>query len=911
MEPFASPTPMPSSTQTTDKHFKKPARAKRSWFKRLIVFGLVAFVIGVVTVAGVVVYFARDLPKFDSMRDYGPLRTTRVLAADGSIVGEIYVEHRTVVPMSDVPAVMVQALISAEDAKFFEHSGVDWMGIAKAALANLRPGAHARGASTLTQQTVKTFLLSSERSYSRKIKEAILALRLERNLNKQDILHLYLNQIYFGNRRYGIEEAARYYFGKSVKDITLGEAAALASIPKSPSQLNPRRNAVRAKERQVYVLQRMAANGYISDAEATAAIEAPLPVAPLPPSPPGAYYVTEVRRQLTEQLGEELITEGGLRIETMMQPQLQQAAEEAMQQGLRQIDKRQGYRGALATMSNELWASLRSGALAEHAEDKKEGVKDWSADDVCDLRRVDVKGLAKAGIVDDAAEQVERAVRWKPRAAGEEVVARVSKVSKSSATVDLCSSEETLLLSNASWARAWGPSTWTAPPKSLDGVLKPGDLILVKLAKVSECDAKAAKKGECEHARVQLALEQTPLAEGALVSIDATNRGVLALVGGYDFRRSFFNRATQARRQSGSAFKPLVYAAALEQGQLRARISSDVFNRQARERCTLFTNRQTVFDTPELIRDPWTGKPWEPRNYERDAFDGPMSLRKALAASKNTVAVKLVSEIGCEPMVALDHDTMQEQGLQRVKDLARRVGIDSTIPNSLTAALGSGDVTPLELTNAYATFAMEGRFAEPVFVRRVLGPDGTVLIDNAPTYDIQPPLFPDQEPLPGPARGVRADLAYVTTELMRSVVEDPSGTARSMQKLGRPIAAKTGTANEQRDAWFVGYTPEAVTGVWTGFDNHDRLGSSETGGRAAGPIWLEYMQAAEAALPHREWEMPAGVVMALIDPRTGLLADEESPYAEAESYLAGTEPTETSPDPDEVSTDDFLRGEGP
>lgn len=888
-----------------------PRRKRRGWFRRLLVLALVGCVLGAVTVAAVVFYYSRDLPKFDSMKDYDPPRTTRVFAADGSVAGEIFLERRTVVPMSDVPAVMVQAIISAEDANFFEHSGVDWVGIAKAFVGNLRPGAHVRGASTLTQQTVKTFLLSSERSYARKIKEAILALRLEQNLSKQDILHLYLNQIFFGNRRYGIEEAARYYFGKGVKDVTLAEAAALASIPKSPTQLNPRRNARRAKERQVYVLQRMVANGFITAEQAQPAIDAPLPVAPLPPEPPGGYYVSEVRRQLVEQFGEERVMTGGLRVETMMMPSLQATAEQAVQRGLRAMDKRQGYRGPAGTLPREAWQKLRQQALTEHAEDGAEGVKDWRADELCDLRRVNVKALEKAGLVDDAVEQAERAVTWKPRAVGEELVVRIAKVSRTSATVDLCTSEGTLPLSTTTWARKWGPSTWTPPPKSLAEVFEPGDLVLVRVAKVTACDEKSKKSGACEHPKVEVALEQMPLAEGALVAIDPTNRGVIALVGGYDFRRSFFNRATQAKRQSGSAYKPLVFGAALEQGQLRARLPSDLYNQQERQRCTIFTNRQTVFDTPELIRDPWTGKPWQPRNYERDVFDGPMSLRKALAASKNTVAVKLVAEIGCEPGIALDHDALLQQGLERVKDFSYRLGIDSRIPDSITTALGSGEVTPMELTNAYATLAMNGRFAQPVLIKRVLGPDGEVLADNDPVYDEPPPLMPDRAPISGPKRGVRAAVAFVTTELMRSVVEHPSGTARSMQRLGRPIAGKTGTANEQRDAWFVGFTPEAVTGVWTGFDNHDRMGSYETGGHAAGPIWMEFMEAAEATLPHREFEQPAGVVTVQIDPRTGLLADAYSPYVETEVYLAGTEPTEVSPPADEVTAEDFLRGGGP
>jgi penicillin-binding protein 1A len=860
----------------------------RKWFKRLLVGSLVALLLGVAAAGGLVFHYSRGLPRFGSIEDYKPRQSSKVLGLDGSLVGELFDEtrdveddprnaggRRTVVPYHDIPAIMVQALISAEDASFFEHSGFDVVGIAKALVSNLRPGSHKRGASTLTQQTVKTLLLSNERTLGRKIKELILSIRLEQNLTKEQILYIYLNQIYFGNRRYGIEEASRYYFGHGTKELTLTEACVLASLPKSPIQMNPRRYMKRATQRRNYVLGRMAENGYITREVADRESAKPIELSPPPPSLGSSFYVQEVRRQLVESLGEELVTGGGLTIETMMDPELQAAAEKAVTIGLRELDKRQGWRGAAGRIEDAAWEALRKEAFTRHAADGENGREGWTADALLDLRRVDAGALAGDPAL---APKQAGAVSWRKREADAEIVARVEKVQKGSATIDVGTSTETIPLSSAAWAREFNPAAFTPAPKSMAEVVKPGELVLVR--------AKAAKSGKLE-----FALEQHALAEAALVSIDSKTRGVLALVGGYDARRSFFNRATQAKRQAGSSFKPFVYAAALETGR--------------------FTPRTRMDDSPELIRDRWTGKPWTPLNYEKDVFAGPLTLRKALAESKNTIAVKLITAIGKEPNVPMSDDDAQDRGMARILDVARRAGIDTRLPTSLTAALGSGEIVPMELVNAYATLAMQGRYAAPVLVRRVKGPDGETLVDNTPRYEQQPPKLPGQPAAEPVGRGLRADVAYLAGELMRGVVEDPDGTARSLQKLGRPILGKTGTTSDHRDAWFVGFTPEAVTGVWVGFDDHTVLGTRETGAHAAGPIWLQYMQAATAKLPNGVFEIPAGVVQVNIDPRTDLLADEHSPYLEAEVYLAGTEPTELSPPQGEAKAEDFFRAEGP
>jgi len=903
--PDAAPTPPEPEPEPTIAEAPSPWRRR---IRRIALGALLLAALGVLGAGGTVLFYSRNLPAWETLREYDPKQTTRVLGADGSLVGEIFEERRTVVPSEDIPAVLVQALISAEDANFFQHSGVDWVGTLKAAVGNLRPGTRARGASTITQQTVKTFLLSNERRLSRKIKEAILAMRLEKNLSKQDILYLYLNQIYFGHRRYGIEEASRYYFGHSARDLNLFEAALLASIPKSPNEINPRSNPRRAKERQTYVLEQMAKNGYISKEVAAREIARPVVLPPVPSRETGGYYAEEVRRLLVEQLARELgtsveeaeqkMTTGGLQVETYMVPALQAAAETAVRDGLRDLDKRMGWRGALGKVDAARWSRLLAVARAR---DDAESPKDR----LVDARRLDAKEVSAAD--DTGLRLLAAGIVWREREVGREVVARVEQAGKQAAIVDLGSARATLRLESLQWARPWNPAAYTPAPRAASDVVGEGDLVLVRVVRLNDC--KGAKKA-CEE--VEIALEQDPVVEGALAAIDPDTRGTVALVGGYDVRRSAFNRATQARRQPGSAFKPFVYATALEQGQARALLAQDpTVDAKAKTRCTAFTPRSIVYDTPELIRDRWTGKPWQPRNFERDFFAGPMTLRKALAESKNTVAVKLVAEIGCEPLEELSYEDAQVRGLAKVKETARRAGVDSPIPDSITAALGSGEVVPLELTNAYATFAMLGRWAPPQLIRRVRSPSGETLLDNRPVFEQQPIPPPGQPAPPAEGRGLRPDVAYVTADLLRSVVEDPEGTARSMQKLGRTVYGKTGTASDHRDAWFVGFTPELVAGVWTGFDNHDEMGPRETGSHAAGPIWLHFMQAAEAELPRDAFDPPAGVATLLVDPRSGLIADVYSPYVEREVYLSGTEPTEAAPPPGLAKPEDFLRGEGP
>jgi penicillin-binding protein 1A len=741
------------------------------------------------------------------------------------------------------------------------------------------------GGSTITQQVVKTFLLSSDWKLKRKVKELVLAPRLEENLTKDEILFLYLNQIYFGHLRYGVEEASRFYFAKPAKDLSLGEAATLAGIVQSPMRHSPVNHPASAKERQRYVLRRMVEEGFITQARADAEVARPIVVHPPEEDPPGDFYADAVRKYLDERYGAEAVETEGLQVEVEMDPLLQRYAEAALQAGLRAVDKRQGWRGPLLHLEPaqvEAARPLWQERLAR-AEPRAGQVFVW------DLSRVNAKEIDP----EDAEEQgVARMARARLLESGEIYAGLVVRADDREAVVDLGSASGSLGLADVSWARKWNPTSATATPRKVSAVVRAGDVVLVRVMPGKIPPARAAR----ERKPLALSLEQTPTVQGALVAIDPRTRGVRALVGGYDFQTSQFNRALQARRQPGSAFKPFVWGAAIESRR--------------------FTPATVVWDTPDLYRDPWTGKEWKPRNFEKDAFDGPMLLGAALAHSKNTVSVKLVDALGVDA----------------VAGFAQRLGLQGDLPRNLTLALGTGEVLPIELVNAYATIAARGFRTDPVLVTRVRDRNGNVLEETKPAP--LPGVAPDgsalaatpaplaapatlSDPTPAateepgtppagsagaegaagagfvvPAAGTRPDVAAVLTAMMRGVVEN--GTGAGAKALGRPVAAKTGTAQEHRDAWFVGFTPELVAGVWVGFDDHSPLGPRETGAGAALPPWLSFMQAALGARPPADFEVVPGVELARIDPATGLLAPDRQADAPFAAFLAGTAPSESA-----------------
>jgi penicillin-binding protein 1A len=815
----------------------------KSRLLRVLAWTSAAAAVAAVALFAGYLYLAREVPTFDTVKDYRPLVSSHVIARDGTVVGEFFKERRTVVPMEKIPRVLLQAVISAEDKDFYQHPGVNPVALLRAAIVDTLSGRKRLGASTITQQVVKNFFLSSEKRVLRKLKEILLSARLERNLSKDDILFLYLNQINFGRARYGVEEASLYYFNKHVWEIDLGEAAILAGLPHNPSRINPRRHPERAKRRQIYVLDRMLANGYISRADRDAEVEKPIALPPIPPEPPGAFYLDEVRRQLVAQYGEAAVDGSGMTIEIAMDPKLQAAAETALRDGLRAVDRRQGFRGPRARLGAGQIEAARS-ALSQKLAQQGLGPDEVSV--------VDLDGIPET----EAAKPDSLARGARVRALEEDAtyVALVTSVDAGEAKVWLAPDvTASVPFSTMQWARKFSPEKATPLPRGANDVLAPGDLAEIRVLRL------ATTRDGPDHVRptrLEVALEQDPLVEGAFVGIDLKARQVVALVGGYDQTLATFNRATQARRQPGSAIKPFIYAAALESGR--------------------YTPTTRVDDSPEVIVDPWTGKPWKPQNFEKDEFAGPIPLRRALAESKNTVAVKL--------LVAL--------GLDKLRNEAQEAGVTSEIPQSFTAALGTGEAGVLEMVNGYATLATGGQKADPILIRRVVSRDGVTT--QAAKLD--------------PVQSMRPDVAYLTADLMRSVIEDPEGTAHSLSALARPAAGKTGTTSEHRDGWFIGFTPTLLAGAWVGFDDHRMMGSYETGGHCAGPIWLSWMRAATAGTDLEPWpQPPPGVTCERVNRNTGTLANDNDPFAVRECFLSGTEPTPTQTADLPASPDDFYQ----
>jgi penicillin-binding protein 1A len=867
--PVAGPAPEGGAAGAREDAAAVARRTRRSP-RRLLRWTVLAL-IGVGLAGGGMLYaWSRELPAFDSLKDYEPLVSTRVFGTDGTEVFQFSRERRTVVPIQEIPEVLRRAVLAAEDAHFYQHEGLNYLAIARCAVKNLLGGVKC-GGSTITQQVVKTFLLQSDWRVKRKLKEFVLAPRLEQNLSKDEILYLYLNQIYLGHLRYGVEEASRFYFGKGVKALTLGEAATLAGVIQSPMRWSPVNHPSGAKERQRYVLRRMLEEGWITKAQFDAEWSRPITVSPPEPNPPGAWYADAVRRYLDEKYGAEKVETAGLQVDVAMDPRLQRYAEAAIEADLRAVDKRQGWRGPLAHLdAARVQAALPRWRKRLDAIEPRNGqVMVW------DLGRVNPEEIEPG---EEQEKDVGRMARAVPLDVGEIYAGLVVKVEDRGATVDLGNARGEIPLSDVAWARKWNPTVMTAVPRKMSAVLAEGDVVLVRVMPGKVPPEKLAR----EKKPLLLSLEQNPKVQGALVAIDPATRGVRALVGGFDFAASQFNRATQARRQPGSAMKPFVWGAALESRR--------------------FTPATVVYDTPDLYRDPWTGKEWKPRNFEKDEFDGPMLLGAALAHSKNTVAVKLLDSLGLDAVIGF----------------ARRMGIDSDLPRNLTLALGTGELYPIELVNAYATIAAHGFSAPPLLVMRVRDRTGKLLEETRPAApaplpdETRPPAavaasaadpaagaaVPDAPPAEGsapepppfvlPATGTRPDVAYVLTAMMRQVVE--SGTGVAAKALGRPAAGKTGTAQDHRDAWFVGFTPELVAGVWVGFDDNSPLGGRETGAMAALPAWLAFMQAAVGARPALEFGAVPGVELVRVDPVSGQAAPEGAGDAPFMPFLAGTAP---------------------
>jgi penicillin-binding protein 1A len=772
-------------------------------------------------VAGLVFLFTfygsdPNLPKISKLDDFHPKQVTRILDRTGSPIGELGLEKRTVVPFTSIPKVLVNAVVAAEDADYFNHEGIDYRGMLRAFIENVLRGRTAQGGSTITQQVVKTMLLSPERTMRRKVQEIILARQLSQKLSKEEVLGLYLNQIYYGHGRYGCEEAARYYFGKSIREVNLAEAALLAGLPQSPERLSPRKHPEAAKTRQRYVLGQMAEHGFIDRKTAERVAAEPIRLAREPLSARGmaAEVVDSVGRFLGEREGG--AGQSGVTVQTTIDARLQELARQSLERGLEDLDARQGFRGPSGHLSDKVLerrvvaARPKKGTKGKGAP-AKAPVSELQARHL-ELQKAHAGGLKDSQIVEGIVTRVEKDA--KDSRGGKLFVDVGANVGGGVVELGL-------------------ETRYGKGAKPLAERFVPGDLARVRLA------------SERPHGEgvLPLALELGP--QAAMVVLDPQTREVLALVGGYDYRPGAFDRSQRAQRQPGSAFKPVVYAAAIESRRI--------------------TPATIINDSPEVYAL------WKPQNYEKEEFRGPVRVRTALAHSINTVAIKVLSEVG----------------IPQARAVAVRVGVTSPLPEDLglAMALGAMTVTPIELANVYATFASGGMRGETAMIRAVGSEKVAVM---------------------APAPGLPPEVAYVMTSLMRSVIDE--GTAHAAAgKLRRPAAGKTGTSNGQRDAWFVGYTPDLLAAVWVGFDDMRKLGKGEAGGKTALPIWLDFMTKALAGKPTKDFTPPPGVVIQRIDKTTGLLAatGQEANTLD-EVFLDGTAPTEQAPAAGEESSADKL-----
>ena len=828
----------------------------RSGVVRIALLLLAIGVVGLASGAGAVYWLViRDLPDFQRIADYRPPVSSLVFDRQGRLIAEFYTEQRRLVPIEEIPRHVKVAFVAAEDGKFYEHEGFDFVAILRAALANLREGGIAQGASTITQQTVKSLLLSSERTYERKLREIVLAWRLEQQLTKDEILYLYLNQIYFGNGAHGVGQAARSYFDKDVKDLSVSEAALLAGLPQRPSAYDPNRNPSAAEARRRYVIGRMLADGHIDQATHDEALASPPVIAS--PADRGnfeiaGYFSEEVRRLLYKELGQETVLGGGLRVETTLDLDLQRTAREAVRRGLIAQDHRHGYRGPLRRVGpEEREGELERLARANGALSEAKATND------------DAKPDAEAL----AAQRRRAAETIRARlAAGEVLEGLIVAVDgeKQSAQVEFGAGVVgRVALADVAWARKPNPNVRPSRVGEIGAIFSVGDV--VPFVRIGEPDTAAEAAEEI----ARLDIRQEPFAQGALLSIDNASGDVLAMVGGYDFAKSEFNRAIQAVRLPGSSFKPFIYGAALTRD---------------------YTPVSTLIDRPVVYTDPTSGFVWAPRNYGRKSY-GPMTMRDALKKSINNATVYLFRDLG--PSYVIEH--------------ARRFGFQSKLTPDLSLALGTSAVTLLEMTRAYAVYPRGGKRVVPHFIRRVVDRDGQELLANVPLGDVPPPLAPlplaasEQTSDAGDAtwgaatydadQVIRPADAYLMCDMLQAVVRE--GTGAALAKYGRTFAGKTGTTNEYSDAWFVGFSPEITTGVWVGNDDNRVLGYGETGGTTALPIWGEYMSVAVAPFPNREFKAPADIEFRRVDKLSGLLADASTQDAYFQPFRAGTAPERT------------------
>ena len=799
-----------------------------------LAFGLAALSAGL----GYWVYrqFASDLPaNLSAITDYQPIRASQIWSADGELIGEFFVEKRVLLPIEQIPDLVRKAFVAAEDGRFYKHGGVDYLGVLRAAWANLRARQVVQGGSSITQQVAKILIVGQERSLARKVREALLAFRIEKRLRKDQILGIYLNHVYLGHGAYGLASAATAYFGKSVAELTVAEAAMLAALPKAPGNITPLRDFDRAHSRQHYVLDQMRELGFITAAQAEAAASEPLMLVAhtrAMTNVAAPYFVETVRKHVAERYGDEDLLRRGFRIYTTLDMRRQRAAESALRRGLQDLQRRLLFDGPIGHLDVEQRRQLAAGQprpvgpggfnLDEEQSPLLMALPDPPAATVDatnpGARLLDSAAKRAAG---EAWAQRRRVARDAPLFDTDPDTIYAAAVTSLGRKVVVASGGLVVPLDPASEAQALA---WAGPRGERLGT---GDVLPVYFRTQS-----GSGHGHREEFLAHLA--SAPAVQGALIALDPSNGHLVSMVGGYDYNKSQFNRATQAHRQIGSAIKPFVYAAAIEHGMTPLTIKWDA---------------PVKFKTASGM--------WAPHNYKPD-YLGPVTLRTALAKSINTVSAQIVAQIGVDSVI----------------DLMRRLGITSKLPHSLSLALGTPDLTLQEVAYGLAAFPAGGKLVTPLFIVKIVDADGRVLEDHT-----APPPREDR---------LSPETAYVVTDLMKGVVE--IGTGKKARELGRPAAGKTGTSTNYRDAWFFGFVPELLCGVWVGRDDFKPVGHDATGGQVALPIWLSYMQEALRSVPVRDFEPPPGVIFVRADPEKGVPATPDKPGSRLMPLRRGTLP---------------------
>ena len=735
----------------------------------LVLLILCTLSVGGGSLTGLLIAYQSDLPEISTLEDYRPSIISEIYSDKGTVIAEFAVERRVVIPFREMPQYLKDALVATEDQHFYRHPGIDPSGIARAALLNFVEGRVGQGGSTITQQLSKLLFLTPERTYERKIKEAILAFQIEKNYTKEEILTLYCNQVLLGHGVYGVEAGAQFYFGKSARDLSLEEAAMIAGLPGRPADFSPFANPERAMTRRNHVLNRMYEEGFILREVRDELQERPIQLRRRTSEDAfAAYFVEEVRQYLEQKYGSQRIYRGGLRVYTTLNERMQRVAEDAMDKALRELDKRQGFR-----------------KIAFNVHDDTEGaIQDFAADD------------------------------WgNPLEVGQVVSGVVTAVDDRQAIVRIENYTATLTRESIEWTGATRPNA----------IIKVGDVTQFRIDFIDPTTE-----------TLQVMLEQEPQVEGAFLAIETRTGQVKAMVGGFDFARSKFNRATQARRQPGSAFKPFAYAAAIDAG---------------------FTATSLILDAPVQYQDPTTEEIYEPSNYD-GTYEGWITLRRALEASRNVPAVRLTEQIGPE----------------KAAEMARRLGLAGPLPPYLSLPLGSAEASLIEMVSAYSAFPNQGIRMTPYFVAKVTDRDGNLL----------------EETHPKAAGAIRADTAYIVTSLLQGVVQ--RGTAARAASLGRPLAGKTGTTNDYSDAWFIGFDPTMAAGTWLGFDEKRSLGDREVGARGALPPWIEFMEKGREQPPTEDFAVPSNIVFVPVDRHTGYPSHGSGPDVILEAFISGTEP---------------------